>query len=31
MIGTERFLADCKRSLVERLGLGAATLILEKT
>jgi hypothetical protein len=26
MVGTERLLADCQRSLVERLGVGVATL-----
>jgi hypothetical protein len=28
VVGAQRFLADCKRTLVERLGLGVATLQL---
>jgi hypothetical protein len=28
VIGTERFLADRQRSLVERLGVGVATLVV---
>ena len=30
MIGTERFLSDRQRSLVERLGVGVATLVIVK-